>query len=710
MTRRSNTRKLAGALLILVAAGGFAASAQAANKTFTGPGNFSTAALWSGGTVPAAGDNLRINGTCTFDDAANNLAYGTLEVSRGTANSVVQWPAGGTNTLNVTTVRQGTAGAGTIDMTNGGTLRIRTSWTSANTTLTPGSGTVNWNVTGAASTLPASVLTYNNLTITATGRTASLGVATTVNGNLLISAGTLSVSASNFALDVKGDFTNNMAAAAFTAGTGTVTLNGTGAQAIGGTFATAFNDLTISNTSAAVSANTNLSAAGNLTVSANAILQPAAAVVISGAGTLTGSGTARVTRTAATPDFLSQYTITNRTLTNLTVDYSASADQTVNNLTYGHLTLSGSGVKTLPGAAMTVGGNFTMSGTATATAGAAISVGGDFTVGAGTSFSASSFSHSVAGNFSDSGTFNANTSRFTFNGALAQSIGGSATSFYDLVINNAAGVSTSVDLSVGHDFTNTAGFNVGTKKTTFNGTAAQSITGVTSFYKLALSNASGLTLNNSVTVSNVLTLDSGVITTGTNTLITSADCNAPAVIRTSGRVAGNLRKRFPVGNPSCAFEIGDANNYTPITAVALGSVTVAGDLTARTDTPDHPDTTADTSGIDKVKSVNRYWTLTSVVGLTFTGTYSATFNFCSPPLAAGCTVSDQDAGASFSSFIVARKISSAWSLPSVGTKTATSTQTTGITQAQGLGEFAIGEPKDANFSREKEFIYTRELY
>lgn len=709
MTRRSNTRKLAGALLILVAAGGFAASAQAANKTFTGPGNFSTAALWSGGTVPAAGDNLRINGTCTFDNAvANNEVYGTLEVSRGTANSVVQWPAGGTNTLNVTTVRQGTAGAGTIDMTNGGTLQIRTSWTSANTTLTPGSGTVNWNVTGAASTLPASVLTYNNLTITATGRTARLGVATTVNGNLLISAGTLSVSASNFALDVKGDFTNNMAAAAFTAGTGTVTLNGTGAQAIGGTFATAFNDLTISNTSAAVSANTNLSAAGNLTVSANAILQPAAAVVISGAGTLTGSGTARVTRTAATPDFLSQYTITNLTLTNLTVDYSASADQTVNNLTYGHLTLSGSGVKTLPGAAMTVWGNFTMSGTTTATAGAAISVGGDFTVGAGTSFSASSFSHSVAGNFSDSGTFNANTSRFTFNGALAQSIGGSATSFYDLVINNAAGVSTSVDLSVGHDFTNTAGFNVGTKKTTFNGTAAQSITGVTSFYKLALSNASGLTLNNSVTVSNVLTLDSGVITTGSsNTLITSADCTA-SVSRTSGHVAGNLQKRIPTGGPiTCTFEIGDATTYRPV-ALTFASVTTAGNLTGAVTQAagDHPDTTSNASGIDGTRSVNRYWMFANS-GVVFT-TFSATFNY---------VAGDLDGGATAANFVIARGGTCSIGPPRTCVTWATTTPspapTTTTASASGFGafgDFAIGEPKDPNFSREKEFIYTRELY
>ena len=90
--------------------------ALAAVKTFTGPGNFSTAALWNGGTLPAAGDSLRINGTCTFDNGAANLAYGTLNVGFG-AVGTLNWPAGGTNTLNVTTVSSTTAGSA-INMTD----------------------------------------------------------------------------------------------------------------------------------------------------------------------------------------------------------------------------------------------------------------------------------------------------------------------------------------------------------------------------------------------------------------------------------------------------------------------------------------------------------------------------------------------------------------------------------------------------------------
>jgi hypothetical protein len=361
--------------------------APAAIKTFTGPGNFSEAARW-GGTLPAAGDTLRINGTCTFDNAAANLAYGPLNVGRATVGTL-NWPVGGTNTLNVTTVRSSTAGSA-INMTNGGTLQIRTSWTTTNQTFTPGAGTINWNVTNAASTLPAAITTYNNLTITATGRIASLGVATTVSGNLFISAGTLSVSGSNYGLTVKGNWTNN---GTFTAGSGTVTLSGTSAQAIGGTATTAFSNLTISNTAAAVSANANFNVSGILTVSANAILTPAAAVQINSsapAGTITGSGTVQVTRTAATADYSNQYKFTTNTLTNLTIEYNGTAAQIVSALTYGNLKINNS-------SGVTLAGTVTVGGTLTFTKGN-ITTGSSYTVAIASGGSVSRTSGHVVGN------------------------------------------------------------------------------------------------------------------------------------------------------------------------------------------------------------------------------------------------------------------------------------------------------------------------
>ncbi|MGH8244842.1 MAG: hypothetical protein ACREUU_00250, partial [Gammaproteobacteria bacterium] len=118
-------------------------SALAANKTFTGPGNFSTATLWNGNSLPAVGDNLTIRGACTFDNGASNLAYGTLTLGGAATAGALSWPAGGTNTLNVTAVSAGVAGSA-INMTNGGTLQIRTSWSTTNMTFTPGAGTIQW--------------------------------------------------------------------------------------------------------------------------------------------------------------------------------------------------------------------------------------------------------------------------------------------------------------------------------------------------------------------------------------------------------------------------------------------------------------------------------------------------------------------------------------------------------------------------------------
>jgi len=196
----------------------------------------------------------------------------------------------------------------------------------------------------------------------------------------------------------------------------------------------------------------------------------------------------------------------------------------------------------------------------------------------------------------------------------------------------------------------------------------------------------GATLTGSPIVSGILTLTNGDISTGANTLEVSATCaTGISGYSANSYVAGNLILHYPTaaGTTTCTFPIGDAAAYTPVTVAMVGvtSTLANSTLTARTDTPDHADTTSGTSGIDKNYSVNRYWTLTPGGSLTFT-TYNPTFNF---------VAGDIDSGATPANFIIARKNGGTWTYPTMGTITATSTQATGITQANGFGAFAVGE-------------------
>jgi predicted Rdx family selenoprotein len=106
-------------------------------------------------------------------------------------------------------------------------------------------------------------------------------------------------------------------------------------------------------------------------------------------------------------------------------------------------------------------------------------------------------------------------------------------------------------------------------------------------------------------------------------------------------------------------------------------VTSAGTVTVSTTPSEHLNIA--TSGIHANKSVNRYWTLTAGAPLAFTS-YSPTFTF---------VAADVDAGATTSAFVVKRFDGTNWNATTTGTRTATTTQATGVTA---MSDFAIGEP------------------
>jgi len=227
------------------------------------------------------------------------------------------------------------------------------------------------------------------------------------------------------------------------------------------------------------------------------------------------------------------------------------------------------------------------------------------------------------------------------------------------------------DLAVGGDWSNAGTFSAANRLVNFDGTGVQTVTGATTFDYLAVSNPAGILLANDVSVTQQLSL-TGNVATGTNKVVLTQP--STAVVRTTGHVAGTLQKPVPAGSGALVFEVGDASSYAPV-SLSLTNVIAPGPLAVRTEAGDHAQIA--TSGINAARSVNRTWVLTpSGVAL---DAYDATFTF---------VPGDLDAGATPANFVVRKRDAGAWARPAVGTRTATSTQATGMNS---FGDFAVGE-------------------
>ncbi|HKO58681.1 MAG TPA: hypothetical protein VJ276_22635, partial [Thermoanaerobaculia bacterium] len=120
------------------------------------------------------------------------------------------------------------------------------------------------------------------------------------------------------------------------------------------------------------------------------------------------------------------------------VDYDGGA-QTVQATAYHYLFLSGSGTKTMTGVS-SIGADLSISGSAVAVAGSGMTISGSVNVNSGSAtLTLGSFTHNVAGNWTNNGTVNAAGSVVNFNGSSAQSINGT---FANLKINKPSGTAT----------------------------------------------------------------------------------------------------------------------------------------------------------------------------------------------------------------------------------------------------------------------------
>ncbi len=540
-----------------------------------GTNNWGTANNWNPNGVPSSGENVILSGANTIDinvaavckdltlsnsgltltilSTKSLSVSGNLLVSSGTLNTAASFPTvTGTTTISGGTVGYTAAGAQTVSAINyydlalsnsgtktfaSGTTGIGNSLTlsgSATANTTTNSATVDFNKAGSQT---VNAINYHNLTL------SNSGIKTLESGTIGI-AGTLSVTGS----------------ASFNAPTNSsaVSFNGIGSQTIP---AIDYYDLT-------------LATSGTKTFS------PGITQVSNGL-TVTGSASADATTNSSTLQFNGSGT---QTIPVITYYNLTSANGGTKNLG-GDLTINGvltiSGTTTLNATAsnygITIAGNWVNNGSAgttfnaqsgtvtfngtTTISGSATTTFKNIIINSGKTLTASSSTTIVNGNFQNNGTFANNSGTVTFNGTTI--ISGSSSLNFKTIINNGT-VTFPSSLSISGDLTNNSTINHANGTVTFNGSSNQTITsGGSALYNVTVNNSAGVTLADDLTLSNVLSLTSGLINTGSyRVVISSTADNAVQGYSSSSYVNGNLRRNILNNTLTYPFPVGTVTKYT----------------------------------------------------------------------------------------------------------------------------------------------------
>ncbi|WP_121357112.1 T9SS type A sorting domain-containing protein [Flavisolibacter nicotianae] len=480
---------------------------ETGTKTLTVKGSISR----TSGVISAGSGTVAFSGTVpqsipsgVFSGAVKNLTINNIQGVTTAANMTVS------NTLDLSA---GTFALGTTTLSLGGNM-TRTSGT-----INAATGTIAFNGTSSAQTIAAGVFagTVNNLTVN-----NSLGVNTaadlTLTGTLALTAGTYNTGSST--QTIKGSITRS--AGAINAGNGAMVFSGTTAQSIpANTFTGSIKDLTINN-AMGLTPQSDISVSNTLDLATGTLAL----------GTTTLSLGGNVTRSAGSINAATG-----------TVAFNGTSAQTV-----------AAGIFT------TTVNNLTVSNEAGVNVNADLTLTGTLALNAGT-YNTGTSTQTIKGTITKtSGTVNASNGAFIINGSVAQTIpaGTFTGSVKDLAINNAAGVTTAGNLTVGNSLSLTAGtFAVGSNTVTingnvaktagvigagaggvvFSGTTAQTIPANTftgGVKDLAINNAAGVTTAGNLTVGNSLSLTAGTFAVGTNTVTINGN-----VARTAGAISAN---------------------------------------------------------------------------------------------------------------------------------------------------------------------------
>lgn len=407
-----------------------------------------------------------------------------------------------------------------------------------------------------------------NLTVASTGMLSIGAIAITVSGTTDVS-GTLEItsatgvktftglvtinsggvwtnSSANSPITMNGGLTNN---GSFTAGSGVYTLGGT-------------NSLNGSISIPSISAGTNITNNGSLTVATSLV---GTKLTNAATGVLNIGGTCTVTTLTATAS-------------GNTVNYTGTG-QTLKVVPYHHLILSG-GAETF-GAITTIGGNLTLSGSATATTAGNLAITGSLIIGDGTTLTvASTFTFAVTGTTtigngtSGTLTMSSTSGTKTFTGLVTVNLGGTWNNSGNCPVNFRGGIS------------NLGTFSVGTGIQSFT-TNPQSISGVPSIGRLTITSVM-LSCNNNLTVNTALVTDatavldmqtyvlSGTLTTLTNNGKVKTSCltSTSATPITTGKTWTGTVEYAASGDQTIV-----AGTYNNLTVSGSGNKSLAGAVT-----------------------------------------------------------------------------------------------------------------------------------
>lgn len=162
------------------------------------------------------------------------------------------------------------------------------------------------------------------------------------------------------------------------------------------------------------------------------------------------------------------------------------------------------------------------------------------------------------------------------------------------------------DMNVAGNWSRTGTFTHNGRLVTFNGTAAQTLTGATTFEYLTLSNSTGLTLQaaSAVTVNKTLALSSGKLTLGANDLTIGSTGTITGSFDATKYIKANSTGQLKrtVDGSNILFPVGNAA-YNPITFNNSGTSDIYGVRVVD----------AAPAGANPTKTVNRQWITTEAV-------------------------------------------------------------------------------------------------